>query len=862
MWKKRRSTQDFSEEIRSHLAMEADRLRQEGQSKEDAMLAARRSMGNLAAIEERFHEANHWRWLDQFLQDVRVCMRQWRKRPMMAAVTLLTIALGTGLNVAIFRVVWSALLNPLPYANAAQLVQIWGVEQADGGMSPADRRLPNGLTVQFWRSHSRSFQAIGSYRPWRTTIGSGGDPERIPAGAVSAEFLPTLGARTVLGRVFSAEEVRPGTDDVVVLSYGYWQARFGGDRNLVGNSIVVDGKYCRIIGVLAPDFRDLVTSGVKPPSVYLPISKLATGPLKVSSGFVLGRLRNAVGMEAARSELETLTRQAGMDAEGNRKLQGVRIARLDDEVGRSVRPALLAMFAGAGCLLLIACTNVANLLLAQAIGRRQELAIRAAIGAGRMRLIRQLLTEALALSVAGVLSGLCAAWALYRAMVSLYPGTLPRIAEGGATGAVLLFAVILATLSAAFFGVLPALLVTRRPGDASLRTGRGGTVPTASRWREGLIFLQVATTSTLLIGAGLLAKSFVTLRSIDLGFQHDNLFTAQVALPERHYSADEDRIRFARSWVESLKRIPGAQSAALTNTLPLAFNVLTEVQFDVSGQADEHRAGGRAVMGDYFEALGLRMKEGRALTAADDGRRDVVVVNESFVQSYLTSIPPVGAVLRLGPRPATVVGVVRDLHTLGLRRSARPEIYMPFAMLTSPLLDVVVRSAVPPAEITAAARAQLRELDPTLALAQVSTMDRIVDGEIAEARFQTVLLGLFAAVAVLLATVGVYGVIVQGVRARTHEFGIRLALGATEARVFWLVVKQGSRAPLIGLVFGLIAASLAGRVLQTLLFGVTPRDPVVFASSAALLAVVCISSCGIPARQACKTDAAKALRDE
>jgi hypothetical protein len=314
--------------------------------------------------------------------------------------------------------------------------------------------------------------------------------------------------------------------------------------------------------------------------------------------------------------------------------------------------------------------------------------------------------------------------------------------------------------------------------------------------------------------------------------------------------------------VESLKRIPGARSAAVTNTLPLAFDLIANVQFDVSGQAEEHRVGGRAVMGDYFEALGLRMKEGRALTAADDGRRDVVVVNESFVRSYLKSIPPLGAVLRFGPRPATVVGVVCDIHTLGLRRPALPEIYTPFVALPSPLVDVVVRSAVAPAGITAGARAELRQLDPGLALAQVSTMDRIVDGEFSQPRFQAALLGLFAAVAVVLATVGVYGIVAQGVRAWTQEFGVRLALGATVPNVFWLVVKQGLRAPLIGLAIGLVVASLTGRVLLTLLFGVTPRDPLVFASVALLLAVVCLSSCGLPARQACRTNPAQALRNE
>jgi predicted permease len=478
-----------------------------------------------------------------------------------------------------------------------------------------------------------------------------------------------------------------------------------------------------------------------------------------------------------------------------------------------------------------------------------------------MRLVRQLLTEALVLSFCGALVGLGAAWALCRGMVALYPGTLPRMAEGGATSAVLLFAVALATVSAAFFGVLPALLATSRQGDGSLRIGRGGTVPGAGRWRGVLIALQVATTATLLIGAGLLVKSFTTLRSVDLGFDRDHLFTAQVALPHSRYKTDADYARFAQLWVERLKRIPGARSAAVTNTLPLAFNMLTNVQFDVSGQT-EHRVGGRAVMGDYFKALGLRMKLGRALTAADDGRRDVVVVNESFVRGYLQNIPPVGAVLRFGPRPATVVGVVRDIRTYGLRRAVPPEIYLPFSTLPSPLIDVVVRSGVAPAEITAAARAELRQLDPGLALAQVSTMDRIVDGEFSQSRFQAALLVLFALVAVLLATVGIYGVIAQGVRARTQEFGVRLALGATAPNVFWLVLKQGLCAPLIGLAAGLGIASLTGRVLQTLLFGVTPRDPLVFAAAAVLLTLVCVASCGLPARQACRTDAARALRDE
>lgn len=860
MWRRRRSAKDFSKEIQAHLAIEAARLRQEGLTADDAMFAARRAFGNVTAVEERFYEADRWSWLDQLRQDVRGCFRLWRKRPFVAAAALVTIALGTGMNVALFRVVWSALLKPLPYPGAAQLVQIRRADQAGGSFSPDGRRLPDVLTIELWRTRNHSFDGLASYRPWRATVGSGGDPERTPAGFVSAEFFPILGVRARLGRTFRAAEVRSGTDGVVVLSDAYWKARFGGDGSLVGRSIVIDGQLCQVIGVLPADFRDVVTLGSNPPSLYLPISKIFEGPLKVSSAFVVGRLKSGVRPDSARAELAALARESERQPDKGVEGNGVNITRMQDEIGYAVRPALLAMFAATGCILLIACSNVANLLLSQAVGRRQELAIRAALGAGRMRLVRQLLTEALVLALAGTVLGLGAGWALSRSMIALYPGTLPRVAEGGAGGAVLWFAAIIATLSTAFFGILPAVLATRGGGDASLRVSRGWMGRGAGRWREALIGLQVALTATVLISAGLLLKSFALLRSVDLGFEHARLLTAQVVLPRDR--TPEECARFAGLWIDRLKSIPGVEQAAVTNSLPLAFNLLMEVQFAVPGQAEEPRAGARAVTGDYFDAMGLHMKEGRPLTVADDGRRDVVVVNESFVHRFLKSVPVTGTTIRFGPSAATIVGVVRDLRNLDLKRAAQPEIYMPFASLPRIYLDVVVRTAAPLSEITAAARAQLRALDPGLALAQVSTMDRILDDNIAKPRFQAVLLGVFAAVAAMLAAVGIYGVIVQGVRARTAEFGVRIALGATAPNVFWLVVKHGLRAPFIGLGIGLAGAWASGRLLESLLYGVTPNDPFVLAWSTAFVVVVCLISCGLPARQAGRTDAARALRDE
>jgi putative ABC transport system permease protein len=760
------------------------------------------------------------------------------------------------MNIALFQVVWSALLKPLPYPNAARLVQVWRVTQTAGGFTPRDRRLPDGLTIELWRTRSHSFDGLASYRPWRVTVGSGGDPDRAATGLVSAEFFPTLGVHAQFGRTFTAAEVRPGADDVVVLGYGYWQTRFGGDRSLVGSSILIDGRLCQVIGVLPADFHDLVTSGSNQPRVYLPISRVFEGPLKMSAGYVIGRLKSGIGVAAARAELAALQPNQPLEE------RGVNITHLQDEIGFSVRPALLTMFAATLCILLIACTNVANLLLAQAIGRRQELAIRSALGAGRARLVRQFLTEALVLALAGALLGLGAAWALSRGMIALYPGTLPRVAEGGTSGAVLVFALTLAILTAAFFGILPALVATRARHDAGLRVGRAWMGRGARRWRDALISIQVAVTVSVLIAAGLLLRSFAALRSVDLGFEHARLFTAQVVLPEARYRTPEDYTRFARAWIDRLKTIPGVEQAAVTNTLPLAFNLLQSVEFEVAGQPEEHRAGGRAVAGDYFEAMGLRMLEGRPLTAADDGRRDVVVVNESFLRRFLKSTPATGTAIRFGPRAATIVGVVRDLRNMKLERPAEPEIYMPFAALPWIFLDVVVRAAVPPAEIAAAARSQLRALDSGLALSQVSTMDRILDDSVAKPRFQAVLLALFAAVALALAAIGVYGVTAQGVRSRTAEFGVRMALGARALDVFWLVERQGLRAPLLGLGVGLAAGWASGRLLNAFLYGVTSHDPFVLAAAASFIVVVGLVGCGLPALQASRIDAARALRDE
>jgi putative ABC transport system permease protein len=796
-------------------------------------------------------------------QDLKIALRLWRKRPLWAAAAVLTIALGTGMNVALFRMVWSVLLKPLPYQNSARLVQVWRVdEKADSAVFASDRHLPDSFTLERWRERSHSFENLAIYRAWMSTVTGGGDPERISSAVVSAEFFPALRVRALVGRTFSPAEVRPGSDSVVVLSYAYWQRHLGGDPSVLGRILVVDAQPVRVIGILPPDFRGIVVSPTREPQLYLPISKIATGSLRVSSGWVLGRLKPGVSRESARLELATLAREAALEHSQPVESNGVSISNLQDTVGGTLRPILLALFGATVCVLLIACANVANLLLSRTLERRRELSIRACLGATRGHIARQMLAEALLVAVSGGLLGLGAAWGLFRLMVALYPGVLPRVEEGGTFWIVLCFAMLLSTASAVISGVLPAWRATRECSYDALRAGRGSLGQGARRWANVLVAAQVGVTVVVLVAAGLLLKSFVLLRSLDVGFAHERILTAQVVLPESVYRTREEQTRFAREWVERLNAIPGVESAALTNSLPLAANLLMDIGLTIPGWSGMQKFGGRVITGAYFDCMGLRMKEGRPLTPADDNRKDVVVVNEAFARHFFGSRPVVGTVLGSGTEVLTIVGLVRDLRNIQLQRPPDPEVYLTFAAHPGIYLDTVLRVRGNPAGVLSAARTELRAINPGLVLAKVSTMEKILDSSVATPRFQAVLLGLFAVVALVLASIGTYAVIAQGVRSRTSEFGVRMALGARAWDVFRLVVGQGMRAPLVGLAAGILGALAAGSLLQGLLFGITPRDPLVFATVPIILALVALAACGVPARHAARVAPAEALRAE
>jgi predicted permease len=817
-----RSDEDFAEEIRSHIELEAARLEKEqGLNRDDALAAARRAFGNRTRTLERFHENHHWRWLERIKQDVRFAFRQWRKRPGWAATALLTLALGTGVNIALFRVIWSVLL----------------VEVAS-----QDNPIVRSQVIDRWHLGLKSFEALGEYDPWRVTVESGGDPEPARAIMAAPEWFKVLGAAPARGRLFTGAEMGEGRDGVVVLADSYWRRRFQADSGIVGKIIRIGGESYQVLGILPAGFDATAFFEGQTPELFFPSTNHQRGGFGRTSSYVIARLREGVTPAAAKAELEA----AAATVPDNRK-RVYRVSGLQQRVGARYRSPLLALFCATFCTLLLAVLNVAGLLLAQAATRQHELAVRAALGAGRWRLITQMLTEAALLAIIGGLLGGLTGTVLSRVFLTLYPETLPLMDSGPAW-----------LICALLCGLIPAL----QAGGVGLRAGRSVTGPSTWAWRHALVAAQVSVACVLLVASGLLVKSFVRLRSIDPGFAREHVWMAQVMLPDKSYPNDGARAQAALRLNERLRAIPGVRNASIINTSPFAYRFLMTVRAGISGHADEVEGAGRAVAGDYFDALGLRMAEGRPLTRADDSRKDVIVVNEAFARRYYPHGGAIGNTLEFGDKAKTIVGVVRDLRNVSLRDAAQPEIYFPFPTLPGPMLDLVIRAYGDPATLTPAVRAELRAMDGSLAVEEVTSMEAAIDQEVAAPRFQSTLVGLFGALGLGLAMLGIYGVIAHIVRARSAEFGVRMALGAGPRDILRLVLRRGLIMPLIGLCAGLALSAGAARAIQSFLYGVEPRDASVFIAVALLLFAACVAACLAPARRAAMLDPARTLRTE
>ncbi|MCI0540595.1 MAG: ABC transporter permease [Verrucomicrobiales bacterium] len=813
------------------------------------------------------------------MNDLKFAFRQLRKNPGFTAVAVLTLALGIGANSAIFSIVHAVLLRPLPYHDADRLVTLWESDPMKGSGS-VDVSPPNFAD---WVRQSSSFERLSFYFVNRAVnlVGEDGS-ERAVATFASAGLFPLLGAQPILGRAFTPEEDKLGEDGgVVILSHGLWQRRFGGDPGILGKTLVIDShnRYPQIvIGVMPPDF-DFPRGAelwLPPWSDPFTSDRRSAHWLKV-----IGRLKSGVSLQQARTELQTIQQRIVAEHPEANIGAHVHVVPLRHQMLGELRPALWVLTGVVGFLLLIACTNIANFLLARAVARQKEIAIRVALGAGQFRLTRQLLTESLLLSLLGGSLGVWGAAASMPLMISLAPPALRSFAGIGVDGPVLLFTLLVSVMTSLLFGLVPALQATRSDLNTTLKDGVRIPLagPASNRLRSLLVVTEVSLATVLLVGAGLMVQTLGRLLRTDPGFRVENLLVANFDMTSARYSSTNRPQVFFQRLMERLALLPGVRSVGGATKLPLRSDSNMQT-FSI-----EHRPPARpgelvtgathACTPDFFRALGVSLLRGRAFTDRDGNEAPrVVIINQTMAQRYFPNEEPLGQRLVLGDRERMdtdrngrpnwreIVGVVADVKSAGLAVSARPEVYSPYQQWPWHSASLVLRTTGDPAELAAALRNEVRSLDKEQPVANIRTMEHILAEAVAQPRFRASLVGLFSGLALALAALGIYGVLAFAVTQRGHEIGIRMALGAQHGHVLRMVLRQGMGLVAVGIGIGLAAASALTRVLRNLLFGVSPTDPVTFIATALLLGVVALFACWLPARRAAKVDPMEALRHE
>jgi len=814
--------------------------------------------------------------MTNLLDDLRYSLRRLAASPGFTALAGLTLALGIGANSALWSVVSGVLLAPLPLPEPGRLVVIWETRRDQRGSATA----PDFLD---WQRQARAFSGFGATTSTSVNLTGRGEPERLPAARVSAGWFPTLGVRPKLGRGFTAEEDREGGPRAVLLSDGLWRRRFGADPGIVGRTVEANGLASMVVGVM-PATAVLPRSAERAEELWLPLA-LTRGEIESTGSHfltVVGRLAPGTSTTAAAAEMRGIA--AGISRLRPQSNTGLSVALVDlkDALVGEVKMPLLLLLGAVGFVLLIACANVANLLLARSAARQREIAVRAALGAGRGRLVRQLLTESLALAVAGGAAGLLlAAWSsdLLR---TLLPANLPRRAAIGIDGRVLAFTLALTLLTGLLFGVAPSLAATRRDLQAALaEASRGSAGPGRQRLWGALVVAEVALAVVLLAGSGLLLRSFFTLTQVDPGFDGRGLLTLRVAAPSARYGTPESAVALYDQLLSRVQALPGVRSATAISDLPLADGGESLSIFFLGRPTprveDVPSVFARLVSPAALGTFGIPLLRGRDLTPADrQGALRVGLVNSTAARRFWPGEDPLGKQITLDdgdPRPLTVVGIAGDVRHFGLGSATRPELYFPYAQ--APALQwtwlersmtLVVRVAgegeAAAAGLSAGVRGAVAAVDRDLPVYRVATMGEVRARSLAGERVYMLLLSLFAALALLLAAVGVYGVIAFAVTRRTREIGIRIALGAREGRVLGLVLGQGMAPVAAGAVLGLAAAAGLTRLLSRLLYGVAPVDPGTFAAAALLLAGVAFAASWLPARRAARIDPVVALRME
>jgi predicted permease len=840
-------------------------------------------------------DLRYGRLAENLVQDTRYGLRTLARNAGATAVAVLTLALGIGANTAIFSVLHGVLLEPLPYPRPERIVSIWQAAPADGDLRLGLSEAQLVRLREVAAAGSGSLQAIGGYVLHGAILGGGAEPERIATASATAGVCEALGAVPRLGRCFVWSDGLPGAEPVTILSHGLWQRRFGGDPRIAGRRIQVDGRALTVVGVLPAGFT-LPEELADAPAVELWRPR-AIDPAKLNWGSYylrpVARLRPGASARRALAEIGAAfarLRQENPAAAIHDPGYSCRVVGLHADLMGDARAVLWVLVGAVAVVLLIACANVASLLLAQAAARQQEIAVRAALGAGPGRLVRQLLTESLLIALAGGAAGVAlTAWSL-GLIARLGVSGVPRLQQVSLNLPVLLFTVAVSALAALLFGLVPAAQVTGLDLNRPLReSGRGLSASgRRNRLHRVLVVAEVAMAVVLVVSAGLLLRSFRGLLRIDPGFAPANLLTAQVNLPRERYHDNTRTTLFYDQLLERLRALPGVSAAAAASLPPLG-GVAGDTTFEIAGRpaAAAAAAGGAAngtaaephlyhwlVTPGYFQTAGIALLRGRPIRASDGaGTAPVAVANETMARQYWPHADPIGKRIRLflderrrGPW-VEIVGVARDVAFRQLDEAAQPELYLPepqgaVAEFPSTTMTVMVRSAAEPAALAAAVRRAVRAVDPTAPVSRVRTLEELLARSLSRQRFDLALLALFAGVALALAAVGIYGVLANAVRQRTHEIGIRKALGARQGDVFRMLVGQGMKLALAGLALGLAGAGIVTRFQRSLLFGVEPTDPLTFAAVALLLCAVALVACGLPARRALAVDPMVALRAE
>ena len=868
----RRLDRDFNEELESHLGMLADELARRGASPEKALRDARLLLGGIAQLEEEQRAARSLPMIETTLQDVRYALRAMRKNAVFSTVAIATLAIGIGAGTAVFSVVGAVLLRPLPYKAPDELVQIFETNP----LRRWTRNIAAPANYADWRTRNKSFTDIAAYERFNST-GSGandvfltgfGEPQGLKAMGVSGNLFQVLGAAPLIGRMFEDEEQWEGRSRVAVLSYGLWQSAFGGDPGIVGKTITLSGRGYDVVGVMPRTFffpgRDVQ---LWTPFGYTP--QLVASSRRPHWLGVTARLRPDVSFERARDDMTAIARQLERQYPDTNTQMGVRLEPLHESLASEPRAALLMLSGAVGLLFLIVCANIASLQLGRGVSRTRELAIRCALGAGRARLLRQLITESVVLSAVGGALGFGLA-AIARVALTRYAASvIPLFAVIQIDRSVLLFALALSLLAPVIFGIVPALS-TSRSGQVTVRS-ESATRQTG-RLRTLLVATEVALAIVLVVGAVLLVRSLARLQDVDPGFTPEHAITFTMTLPSARYPDNAARYRAFLVIERRLREQPGVQAVGATSTLALrGFTWTGDTTIEGRAGNDYERDSRHAsITPSYFSAMGIRLLAGRRFDAGDT--RDappVTIVNEALARAYfrgLSNGAVVGTRIAFG-RPqdnspwVAIVGVVADEKQDGLDRPAEPTAYSSIGQRLQNPLTFVVRTRVDPDAAFAGARAQLRAVDKDLALTQTATLQDVVDTSLADAKFRATLLSAFAGIALLLAALGIYGVLAYFVSQRSRELGIRLALGARPDALFRMVVGQGMRPVAIGAALGLGGAVAVTTLMQSLLFGVTPIDPAAYGFAVAVLAVIALVACAVPALRATRVDPLAALRD-